>query len=246
MKKDWFQSAQEYLQNIRSRLQGKTSSSPDLLEVCVFPLPNVVLIPGTGLPLHIFEERYKVMTEDLVSQKLPLAMSLAAPDASGKLKPSKICGAGEINVLHQFPDGRKEILVQGQKRLQIVQILKEKPYIRALARPVPDELFVSEQTENEVHHELSSLVRRWIFLSPQMDDNYIRYVDFFSKPHQMADFIASVFLPTGEAKQKFLEKTSRAERVSEIMEFIEGRIALLQEKDFNNLAAWSPSQRVVH
>jgi len=30
----------------------------------LFPLPNVVLFPAPFLPLHIFEERYKVMTAD--------------------------------------------------------------------------------------------------------------------------------------------------------------------------------------
>ena len=29
----------------------------------IFPLPNVVLFPGTYLPLHIFEPRYRQMTK---------------------------------------------------------------------------------------------------------------------------------------------------------------------------------------
>jgi Lon protease-like protein len=33
------------------------------LELPLFPL-NVVLFPGTELPLHIFEERYRLMIED--------------------------------------------------------------------------------------------------------------------------------------------------------------------------------------
>ena len=30
----------------------------------IFPLPKAVLLPGTRLPLHIFEPRYLAMVED--------------------------------------------------------------------------------------------------------------------------------------------------------------------------------------
>ena len=36
--------------------------SGDILPI--FPLPNVVFFPGTRLPLHVFESRYRRMLED--------------------------------------------------------------------------------------------------------------------------------------------------------------------------------------
>src|SRR5690606_2082520 len=37
--------------------------------VPLFPLLNVVLFPGAVLPLHIFEQRYRVMTADALGTK---------------------------------------------------------------------------------------------------------------------------------------------------------------------------------
>ena len=43
-------------------------TSPDELPevIPVFPLPGAVLLPGTHLPLHIFEPRYRAMVEDAI------------------------------------------------------------------------------------------------------------------------------------------------------------------------------------
>lgn len=225
--------------------RGKNSSS--LEEVYVFPLPNSVLFPGTILPLHIFEERYKLMMNDLLEKKISLAMSHAKSKPDGGLVPSTVCGAGKVNLLSSFPDGRKDVFVQGQKRLKLVKIIQETPYIKALAEPVPDIPFDTLEEENKYHRELLTLVKRWIFLSPELDDSYIKYVDLFSSPHYLSDFIASAFLPTGEEKQNVLEMRERKKRVETIMSFINGIVTQLsQKKPLEDSSMIHPIDRMYH
>ena len=38
-----------------------------LTRMPLFPLPNVVLFPNASLRLHIFEERYRAMTRDILA-----------------------------------------------------------------------------------------------------------------------------------------------------------------------------------
>ena len=45
----------------------------------MFPLPGVVLLPHALLPLHIFEERYRAMTRDVLKGARFIAVSLIAP-----------------------------------------------------------------------------------------------------------------------------------------------------------------------
>ena len=40
---------------------------PGSFEVPLFPLPNIVLLPGMVLPLHIFEPRYRKMLADALA-----------------------------------------------------------------------------------------------------------------------------------------------------------------------------------
>ncbi|OGQ08146.1 MAG: hypothetical protein A3G32_08350 [Deltaproteobacteria bacterium RIFCSPLOWO2_12_FULL_40_28] len=207
---------------------GKKPETP-LEEVCVFPLPNTVLFPGTVLPLHIFEDRYKLMTEDLINSKINLAMSFATKsNQEGNFKPSLICGAGSVGLLQDFPDGRKDIIVQGQKRLKIVKYIQTEPYLKALAQAIPDEPFSSPNEEKAYHQKISNLARRWVFLNPEFNDEYIRYIDLFLTPHSLADFIGFYFLPTTIEKQKLLETISRKDRVNHVMNFLYEKIAQLE------------------
>ncbi|MBI2339992.1 MAG: LON peptidase substrate-binding domain-containing protein [Deltaproteobacteria bacterium] len=211
---------------------GKQEANPPGMnraeEVCVFPLPNVVLIPGNILPLHIFEERYKQMTEDLLQSNISLAMSLTVPSAQGKMKNSAICGGGTVRVMDEFPDGRKNIFVEGLKRLKIVKYVQESPYLKALAETIPDIPFASPAEEKKYLVELGQQTKRWIFLSRDLPDRYIPYVDLFTKPHLLADVIGFHFLPGSSEKQKLLETTDQKKRVEKIIFFVEGNIRRLE------------------
>ncbi len=44
--------------------------------VPIFPLPNVVLFPNTLMPLHIFEERYRTLTREVLAGDGQLAIAL--------------------------------------------------------------------------------------------------------------------------------------------------------------------------
>ena len=54
---------------------------PDLIPL--FPLP-LVLFPGTAVPLHIFEERYKIMIRDVMDGDETFGI-VRVEDSSGKL-----------------------------------------------------------------------------------------------------------------------------------------------------------------
>ena len=47
----------------------------------IFPLPNAVLLPQVLLPLHIFEPRYRIMTEDALGATRLVAVALLKPCA---------------------------------------------------------------------------------------------------------------------------------------------------------------------
>src|SRR5437868_2125854 len=96
----------------------------DRLEaVPLFPLPNVVLFPRAVLPLHIFEERYKVMTAETLMGGRQVAMALLKPGWAKNYyhKPAiePVVCVGTILTFERLPDGKYNFLLQGHTRARM-------------------------------------------------------------------------------------------------------------------------------
>jgi len=95
-----------------------------LTRMPLFPLPSVVLFPRAVLPLHVFEERYKVMMADALRGRRQIAMALLRPgwerDYHGKPTIDPVVCVGNILSHERLPDGKYNLLLQGQSRARIV------------------------------------------------------------------------------------------------------------------------------
>src|SRR5260370_32604395 len=89
----------------------------------LFPLPGVVLLPGTLLPLHIFEPRYRAMVADALAgdRTIGMAMLKRGWEESDADPPIRLVGgAGEIVESERLEDGRYNILLEGPFRYPVL------------------------------------------------------------------------------------------------------------------------------
>ncbi len=98
----------------------------------VFPLPGVVVLPGTPTPFHVFEPRYRVMTADALAGDRMLAVATLASEEGAtqdRAPIHPIAGAGFVDAAAQLPNGRYDILVRGLARVRLVEEIDNgKPY----------------------------------------------------------------------------------------------------------------------
>jgi len=110
----------------------------------IFPLPNVVHFPGTELKLHIFEPRYRRLVRDLLDAEPEsrwIGMVLIKPGSGSGASPEIFPDgtAGLMIDVEPLPDGRSNIVLQGDFRFQVErEIEAETPYRRALVKPVQE------------------------------------------------------------------------------------------------------------
>ena len=93
----------------------------------IFPLPNVVLFPGTYLPLHIFEPRYRQMTEAALAGDAVIGMVLLRADVDPMAARAPIFAvgcAGRIVEHRRLDDGRFHLLLYGERRFRIARELE--------------------------------------------------------------------------------------------------------------------------
>lgn len=122
----------------------------------IFPLPNVVFFPSTLLPLHIFEPRYRAMTQAALASNAMIVMALLDPDAeldSADNPPVfPVACAGHIIDSKRLSDGRYDLVLSGVARVEIVEEVPSAPFRRARVRPLPEsrEWLTAESADAEL------------------------------------------------------------------------------------------------
>ena len=117
----------------------------------LFPLPGVVLFPHAILPLHIFEPRYRQMTEDaLASDRFITVVQVRPPSEwTSPTEPTleEFGCLGRIFQHERLPDGRFNFLLLGRKRVRLVREIPSAKLYRT------SEVQVIEDVDPEVSDE---------------------------------------------------------------------------------------------
>ncbi len=95
----------------------------------LFPLHGTILLPGSVLPLHIFESRYRQMVEHVLENE-ELMIGIIQPEAVDSKKLCEIGCAGTIEHSQQLPKGNYLIQLHGKSRFQIVEELETETLYR--------------------------------------------------------------------------------------------------------------------
>ncbi|WP_433263663.1 LON peptidase substrate-binding domain-containing protein [Actinosynnema sp. CS-041913] len=120
----------------------------------LFPL-GTVLLPGTSLPLHVFEPRYRQLTVDLMTEQLPgRSFGVVA------IRQGWEVGTGNATALHAvgceallrdakpLPDGRFDLATSGGRRFRLVDVDTESaPYLLGKVEWVEDVPLPAEVAE---------------------------------------------------------------------------------------------------
>ncbi|MDP4243839.1 MAG: LON peptidase substrate-binding domain-containing protein [Bacteroidota bacterium] len=88
----------------------------------VFPL-GIVLFPESRVPLHIFEDRYKKLIEQAVKEHSPFGINYVEEDRLHAVG----CSARVVEVLDRRPDGEMDIITEGERRYEVLDLEQNGP-----------------------------------------------------------------------------------------------------------------------
>lgn len=180
----------------------------------LFPLPGTVFFPHTLLPLHVFEKRYRQLTEHVLEGHGH--MGIVCIDESRLDAPvpavAAVAGVGRIVHHERLPDGRFHLLLQGVARVSLTAELPADGllYRRARARPV--EVEEEPGAEGELH-ALRSCYARLLNCCPDLahvlGDLPLRTCE----PCVLADVACAALLHDIAERQRALEERSVVRRL---------------------------------
>lgn len=192
-------------------------SPSDLRALPIFPLPNAALFPGCGLPLHVFEPRYRELVRDALSGSKAMAVARLKPgfeeSYAGRPAVFEVCGAGTIVDHREHDDGRYDILLRGVSR---IRILNEHAPLQAY-RLVNAELLSDVPTDAELaaafHERLRAL---WPELAPHLPEA-ARDLGAFTRgaegAGELSDRLAGALFAEPELTQRLIAELDPAERM---------------------------------
>lgn len=164
----------------------------------LFPL-DVVLFPGEMFGLHVFEERYVMMTEEVLAEDLPIGIVLARQDQDEdriEYEPEYIGTAAKVIEAEQVED-RYMLQTVGVRRFRIIEVLSDKPYQEALVE------WLDEDTGNE--DSAQELLTEVLGAVEAIGGTVDRESDALDDPITVSHAVAAALPVDLETKQRLLE-----------------------------------------
>jgi Lon protease-like protein len=196
---------------MKGLIQGK-------LEVPVFPLPKLVLFPGTSLPLHIFEPRYRDMLADTLAGKdhlIAVAQLMPGWEAEYDARPAiyPIAGVGRIATHVRNADGTYDIVLEAVARVQLEELAPGGVRYRRAAATVLHERAPAGGVKNSDLSALLSLATRVATLVKRALPGFAMQADHDDTPSLLSDRIADQFVLDPAARQDLLEMLDVEQRI---------------------------------
>lgn len=215
--------------------QGATRTLP------IFPLP-LVLMPGEALPLHIFEDRYRLMLVDIAETDDRFGISFLdmSETDDDRPEPGSVGCIAEVRESAMLDDGRSNISTFGIERYRIVRYLDDgKPYNVAEVEPIYDEDEPDGETI-ELAASAYELFGRVVKAALKLSGKEGPLPDLpKAEPEMLSFLIAAAFNFENELKYRMLASTSTKERLTEICETLERSVSQIEENADLHTAAKS-------
>jgi ATP-dependent Lon protease len=191
---------------------------------------NLVLFPGTVLPITLGRQRSIVAAQTAIRLNRPVGLVLQREPTTEDPMPVDLHRVGtEANLLRYVtsPDGSHHVICQGEQRFRIVEFLDGYPFFVARVVRVPE----AEVTNKEIDARLLNLRNQALEvlqLLPQTPAELVNAVQGVTSAPALADLIASFMDITPAEKEEILETFDIERRLDRVSELLAYRLEVLR------------------
>ncbi len=170
----------------------------------LFPLPDVVLFPGSPLPLHIFEPRYRQMINTIMEGDKTFGVLLYEPEHSH----ARVIGSSAVvTEIERLPDGRMNLMAEGERRFRVVRTIEDLPYLQGEVEWLDDKPNSKKQTEVEqIQEEVMTYIKDILRLSSKINNKLVELPeDLPTDPMRLSFWVAGTMYSVPKDQQALLE-----------------------------------------
>jgi len=204
-------------------------------ELPILSLRNNVLFPGVVLPISIGRAKsVKLIRDAYQADRLVGAVAQIDPEIEDPVFTDlhRIGTVGHIIKLLEMPDGSTTAIIQGRKRIELVEAVKSSPYLTAKIIVRAEEKTANRKKEfDAIVSSLKDLSLRIIKLNPGMAQEASFAIKNIENKAYLINFICSNTELKVKEKQKLLEANSLHDRGIILLENLVQEMQLLELKN---------------
>jgi len=200
------------------------------MELPLFPL-NSVLFPGATLPLHIFEERYKLMIGRCLQSGSPFGVLLirSGNEVGEATEPFEVGTTARIVRVQHLDEGRMNLVCLGERRFRLLRKLRETPYLVGEVEPL-DSTDIEGEDVAELAETVAALFAEYYRLYLAVSNQWARQIGMPGGAAELADFVGSRLAVSLWTKQRLLEELSVRRRLDMELETLSDAIREMTPK----------------
>lgn len=189
----------------------------------VILLPDVSLFPHGGMPLHIFEPRYRAMLEDALEHEswmfaVGRLRRKESPDFADCVAP--IGTIGLVRASRETEDGTFNVLLHGVFRVRFLEWHDDKPYPSASIVPVPVHFPANAKPDAAVKTLRGAVEDALEKVPEEVRSAVIQMLDRATDPIVLTDIVAQQFIHDPKMRTRIFELDSAAERIPWICDYL--------------------------
>ncbi len=203
---------------------------PEIL--AILPVRDTVLFPGAVLPLTVGRESSLALVNALQGEEKLMGVVAQLDPRVEDPSAADLHKVGTLAKVHKtvkMPNGNVVIFLEGLQRIQIVDLIGLRPYLRARVAPEPDTYGEQDNELEALQRNAQDLFRDVVSHSPQLSDDLQSAAMRIDDAGQLADFIAGT-LPSLSTllRQELIETPSVRKRLETLIRELSKELEVLE------------------
>ena len=215
------------------RVPNMEQNADGLIEAVVLPLRDLVIFPRMVSPIFVGREA-SLLAVDEAQRKEQTVIGLTQKDPQqdnpGLTDFLPVGVEMAVGRLLQMPDGSHSALVQGRRRVEIVEFLRVKPFIKVRARVIVEPQTADRQMQAQMRSALDQF-ERCVQLDRSIPEEAHLFALNISEPGWLADMIATSLSLTYEAKKVLLLTQDVKTRLQKLNTLLAQELDVLELED---------------
>lgn len=212
--------------------ESGSASLPDQLPI--LPIRNTVLYPGVVIPITVGRQKSIRLVKS--SYRGDRIIGVVAQKNNKKEEPKfedlyNVGTVARIVKMLVLPDGNTTIIIQGKQRFEIVERVKEEPFMKAKVKYLEDNFPSKNKKETKaILQSIRDAAHKILKLNPEIPQEAQIAIDNIDSPTFLTHFLSSNLSVDVDDKQKLLEIKNGSKRATLLLEYMMKDIQMLELK----------------